>query len=362
MAANKNQHFVPRCHLKPFTLDGQGFAINLYNLDRQQLIRNAPVKNQCSRDYFYGKDSGLENAIQALESEYASVTRRIFECPARIEDKDAQFLSSFWIFQHLRTEAIQQSIIRQSIDLQNSIGEVVQDLVIGKKEATLVALSAFANRIDAIADLNLILVENRSSTPFLTSDNPAVQTNRWALLKSRKGVATFGMHSAGAIALIPLAPNLLAMLYDKDVYSVSHTDGVVFVRNCDDIRALNEHQHLNCAANLYLAPSFGAEHIGLLPDLTEQRALSGPRLDVFQKEDNKIERYYAAQGFDRTRGTEAIFAMSTYSASPTRWPSFLHWRSGGFFFANRSGVGHIRKAWIKECKGTRPFQKVLTGR
>jgi hypothetical protein len=30
MASHKNQHFVPRCYLKPFSLDGKGFAINLY--------------------------------------------------------------------------------------------------------------------------------------------------------------------------------------------------------------------------------------------------------------------------------------------------------------------------------------------
>ena len=52
MADNKNQHYVPRVHLKPFTLDGEGLAINLLNIDRMKPISNAPVKNQCSGDYF----------------------------------------------------------------------------------------------------------------------------------------------------------------------------------------------------------------------------------------------------------------------------------------------------------------------
>lgn len=50
MAINKNQHFVPRCHLRPFTLGAAGLAINLINLDRKVLIPNAPVNNQCSKD------------------------------------------------------------------------------------------------------------------------------------------------------------------------------------------------------------------------------------------------------------------------------------------------------------------------
>lgn len=37
-------------------------AISLINLDRKKLIPNAPVKNQCFKDYFYGADENLENA------------------------------------------------------------------------------------------------------------------------------------------------------------------------------------------------------------------------------------------------------------------------------------------------------------
>lgn len=362
MATNKNQHFVPRCHLKPFTLDGQGLAINLYNLNRRQLIRNAPVKNQCSRDYFYGKNPELENAIQALEGEYANVVCRLVARSNRIEEQDAAFLSSFWIFQHVRTEALQQSIVRQSEDLQKIIGEELPEFSFDKAEATLIALDAFANNSDAIADLSAILVRNGTSTPFLTSDNPAVQTNRWALSNSQKGVATFGMHSAGALALLPITPKLLVLLYDKDVYSVSHTDRVVTTRNATDVRALNEHQQLNCAANLYLAPSFSEEHIAKLPDLSKQREASGSRIHVFQKKDNEDQRYYAAPGFDRTKGTEAIFATPTYFSSPNGWPSFLHWRNKGFYFANGSGVGHVRRAWIRREPGTKPFEKLYTGR
>jgi len=55
MATNKNQHFVPRCYLRPFTLDSANVAINLFNIDRMKFVERAPVKHQCSRDYFYGR-------------------------------------------------------------------------------------------------------------------------------------------------------------------------------------------------------------------------------------------------------------------------------------------------------------------
>jgi len=69
MADNKNQHYVPRVHLEPFTLDGEGLAINLFNIDRLRPVHNAPVRNQCSGDYFYGKDERLERAINSVENQ-----------------------------------------------------------------------------------------------------------------------------------------------------------------------------------------------------------------------------------------------------------------------------------------------------
>ena len=55
MASNKNQHFVPRCYLREFTHKSENKAITVYNIDRKKCIPKAPVKNQCSKDYFYGK-------------------------------------------------------------------------------------------------------------------------------------------------------------------------------------------------------------------------------------------------------------------------------------------------------------------
>ena len=65
MAANKNQHFVPRCYMRPCTVGAEAKAVNLFNLDRAKAIPNAPLKGQCSGDYFYGEDLRLEHALGA---------------------------------------------------------------------------------------------------------------------------------------------------------------------------------------------------------------------------------------------------------------------------------------------------------
>ena len=109
MASNKNQHFVPRCYLRPFTLDGADSAIHLYNIDRQKFIEQAPVKHQCSGDYFYGKDSRVESAIQSMESAYGTALSEILKSDYALTDEHRDLLTLFWLLQHLRTvEAFNQ--------------------------------------------------------------------------------------------------------------------------------------------------------------------------------------------------------------------------------------------------------------
>jgi hypothetical protein len=73
MPSQKNQHYVPRCALRPFSLDTEGRAINTYILAKQRPVQNAPLKSQCSQDYFYGKDLKAEKALGNLEGHYAQV-------------------------------------------------------------------------------------------------------------------------------------------------------------------------------------------------------------------------------------------------------------------------------------------------
>jgi hypothetical protein len=46
MPSHKNQHFVPRCHLAPFTIGCAGAAINVFNVRLQKGISNVPVKQE----------------------------------------------------------------------------------------------------------------------------------------------------------------------------------------------------------------------------------------------------------------------------------------------------------------------------
>ena len=84
MADHKNQHFVPRVLLRPFTK-----GINLNNIRADQLIPDAPLKGQCARHYWYGEDGQLEAILSKLEGIFGGNRERILAeaIQKRIEER-----------------------------------------------------------------------------------------------------------------------------------------------------------------------------------------------------------------------------------------------------------------------------------
>ena len=114
MASHKNQHFVSRCYLRPFSLDGRGVAINLYNIDRMKSIPAAAVKGQCSRSYFYGEDLIIETLLQKSEALYAGALRQIVEPSYALLDSEKIILRHFSLLQYSRTAADIKTSTEQS--------------------------------------------------------------------------------------------------------------------------------------------------------------------------------------------------------------------------------------------------------
>jgi 5'(3')-deoxyribonucleotidase len=77
MAPFKNQHFVPKCLLKPFTYQCEGRAIHLYNIRHDRFIERASVKGQCAKHYLYGKDATLEHLLSNVEGSFNYLRPRI---------------------------------------------------------------------------------------------------------------------------------------------------------------------------------------------------------------------------------------------------------------------------------------------
>ena len=75
----------------------------------------------------------------------------------------------------------------------------------------------FASEMDIIDDLRVCLVRNKTDIDFVTSDDPAILTNKLFLIKRTS--ESFGLGSAGNLMLLPLTPKILLLGYD-DMFTV----------------------------------------------------------------------------------------------------------------------------------------------
>jgi hypothetical protein len=349
MAKNKNQHFVPRCHLRPFSLDEEKKCINLINLRKKKLITNAALKHQCSKDYFYGTDYQLEKAIQMLETGYASTLQSLLASSNCLTEGQQVFFRIFWLFQHLRTEAA----AKQSVLLANSIrdfGDLESDEPLFTiKDAVQNACHTFSHNMHLIDDLKFCLFKNKTDVPFITSDNPAIITNKWHLENKATVNRSFGMGSAGMLAILPLTPQLLLLGYDGDVYSIAKNQGITEIKNARDAIALNRHQFLQCDANIYVHDaSHGDTLINHFQDIEHARPANRHVIHYAQIDSKTSDhtRYVVTPHDEIDNSKEAILHSQVIHPNPGIWPSQIRIRNNGSVYTNGSGMGVVRKAHI----------------
>jgi Protein of unknown function (DUF4238) len=350
MASYKNQHYVPRCLFKPFTLDAKGKAINLYNIRSSKFIENAPVKNQCSRNFFYGADLAQEQSLAELEGHFSRVADLI-KSTKQPSPAELDWLRVFAIVQTRRTaQAISrlEQFMRQMAD--EVFGEdseqrppdptheelVVQSMKFGLK---------MAGRID---DLKMIFLENHTGLEFSISDHPAVISNRYNFEQST--VEGFGLASSGLFIVLPIAPRLALFFFDIGVYSVSIPRGTRFVSltNVADIRMLNELQELNAEENIYFStwPERAAFVIGD-ERLKQQRELR-PHVERFINDPTlPVAAFRRGTAEERAHSGRHLLQIGSRHPRPRSWPAFLKVRKKPITFSNGSLAGDLRKAdWL----------------
>lgn len=359
MATNKNQHFVPLCHLRAFTIDGADAAINLYNIDQKRFIPRASVKRQCSGDYFYGRDPLLEAAIQSVESAYGSALREIQSPHYTLLEEHRTTLRRFWLLQHLRTEQASQRSVEMSQATEAVAGIENLNFRLQIRDAVQMAMRTFAESIHIVDDLKICLVRNRTRIPFVTSDDPAVLANRWQQQTKKAVGHSFGLHSAGALFLLPLNPEVLCLGYDGDVYSIPHKHGWVDARQESDIYALNEHQFLNCRANIFVQDDSHSSIVHeafLLSESRRPKSRHKIHYAVLDRTEGEYSRYRVVDPKEADEHQEAIIHTQVVHPHPSSWPRVVAWRPGGFVFTNGTGLGYVRRGGTGRVS-TRPFRK-----
>jgi hypothetical protein len=350
MADNKLQHYVPKCHLRPFGHGDELRSINLYNLGSSQFIRGASLKGQCASDYFYGEDGMVERALQHWEGRYSTVLRSLAVDPHAATIDDLSLLREFALLQTFRTRGhvtrLTELVRRQREDiLAASEGrrlDIMKELPI--RQAVDMSIGHFLKSRASVTDLDSCLIVNGTRKQLVTSDDPAVLTNRYFLQRLRE--ESSGLISAGAILYLPLSPRLAFLAFDGDIYYAPDREGnVISVNKADAISELNEMQVLNSKHNIYYGdPRAEAQVAEEMERFAQRRRTEVVHIQYFRLTGikNEVEHYEPMDALEIRPGGEWITSFNFLQVHPSRWTRLLNFRLRPRFVDTGTRVGHIR--------------------
>ena len=258
MPKNKRQHFVPKFYLRRFSKDGK--SINIWNISRKVKVCNANLKNQCYRNYFYGKNSVIENALSTIEGDAAQVVRSIAESsvPPSPGSGDHQVLILYILMQHGRTLHMADELEEMTDNLAKHLvkyssapeGLDLNNVRIGLEEPGLTALSLVTSCYPLLFDLAYKILVNRTDTEFVTSDNPVIFYNH--LMFFRRDESNTGIASKGLEIYLPIDSHHMILLYDDAIYRVGNDKNkTVNINRNRDIEQLNMLQICSASENIY---------------------------------------------------------------------------------------------------------------
>lgn len=258
MDKKKNQHYVPQFYLKNFSVSGNQKTINLFNPKNELFVQGAAIKNQSSKDYFYGKDGRIEEGLSQIENilapKIADLTNSD-KLPRKFSDDHFAILI-FMILNDLRNP----TSIDQIKSFTRLANEQIEFFSEGKSIDTIPEIShdfamelSFSNYEEILKiclDLDYKLLINRTDRGLLTCDFPSIKYNQFLEKKNMYGSIT-GYSTLGLQLFLPINPNKCILFYDPEIYKVGNKKDKTIYLSSDDVDQLNILQILNCWKNAY---------------------------------------------------------------------------------------------------------------
>ena len=259
MSNRKNHHFVPQFYFRRFSTDGK--SVCAITKETGQLIAQAPIKSQASKNNFYGT-AEVENVLGEIEGECSKTLRTLSDLadPKMLGDGDVSHLLMYIALQRSRTmsartngQAFQEKIARLHLEVElNNSTEIDEET---KKEmleefdhfgvdpvqAQQLHMSIAVEAAGALEDLHRIMLDNKTNRPFIFGDAPVVFYNAYYRDVRHRGV--LGLSTPGLLAFLPLSAEKCLMLMDPACYKIQKMrNNRVQVREFRDVVALNKLQ------------------------------------------------------------------------------------------------------------------------
>lgn len=260
MTEKKNQHYIPKFYLKKFSYKGNEKQIGLFNIKTEFFYQNATLKNQGSKNFFYGADGIVEESLSVIEGKLAQSLKKIIETLQLPEknSKEHVDLLKFVALTHLRNPVLIENakdliktVLLEAKELDANVDVTKFLLELEHDDAITMALSELPNVVRNMVDLEYKFLINRTKLPFITSDFPVLKYNQFLEMKKWvHGKTAYG--NTGLQIIVPLNDELAIMFYDSRIYNVGgKMKNYLGITKEKDVRQLNVLQLLNCFEHVY---------------------------------------------------------------------------------------------------------------
>ena len=302
MPDKKKQHFVPRFYLKNFSLKSSGKMLGIFNITNSKFISAGNLKDQAYKNYFYGHDPSIEDALSESEGIVATILRNIInqDSVRAISPKDHYYLLEFTVFLSERTVWMTDQLNESADKFIKTIISKYPSAPIGINEGsfsltqpTQFALYRAAISLPVVFDLSYKLIINKTKVPFITSDHPVVLYNQFLENRKENGSNT-GLASKGLEIFLPLSPHHLITFFDRDVYKIgTKSNKSVEITADSDVEALNILQYINANHNLYFNEEISESQIRkLVSRATRYRGKPKANVDEYSAGKRDGKKYF----------------------------------------------------------------------
>jgi hypothetical protein len=344
--------------MRPFSINGDGRSIALYNFNSNRCISGAAIKNQCARNYFYDRTGVTDAMLGGYEGKCSEIVRIISD-DGFVREEGLKFLRYFSYLQYLRTEAMAK---QQALMLTDMADFVFDNDPEGREWATVdpstiprESVASFNSTMPYLSGLRDCIVINQTNVPFVTSDNPSVIANRFHVQRQGGNYGGAGLINSGFMLFLPLSPRFLFASYDHGIYGVELDGRRTVSARRRDIEALNVLQVMKSSDNLYFN---SVEHSGYIASLVNRHRSLRPA--AWYKLNFAVERELqstsALQSFSvvktpaEFRTGNGLMHMQSISVKPGIWCSLFSIRPKPKFFDTKSGAGLVRSAELMRLR------------
>jgi len=281
MADREKQHFVPKFYLKRFSIDNGEKQIGIFSKKKELFIKSGSLKGQAYKSFFYGKDGVVEDSLGVLENKFAPVIRAICDDGFRPEFRTREFmlLLLFVISTDIRNPIVSETfnqafhnMMKAGYGKLEEFKELFEKTTIGIENAPRLALAGIDRGMKCCYDLEHKFLVNKSSTPFITSDNPVIKYNQFLESRGWKSSMT-GYSSLGLQMIVPLNSQIAVLFYDAKIYKVG--DKKKNVLHLDDVKNINDLnllQFINSNNNIFFNHEMPKHEIFILKDKYQKYA------------------------------------------------------------------------------------------